>query len=129
MPLPLLPFAKLITSRQLVPGSIINDLVNMLSSGVSGLTATVAGTAANSLQLNNAYNEVTTVANANDSVVLPPAKLGLIICVTNSGANSLRIFSAGTDTVQGGANVNLAAAASAGYVCTKNGVWLRFVFS
>jgi hypothetical protein len=39
-------------------------------------------------------NNVSTVATAGDSVVLPPAVVGLQIIVQNSAANSLNVFPA-----------------------------------
>ncbi len=135
MALPKLPFGFLSTTKQLISGMHINYLGLLMTGSTTGITAR-AGGALNALtpQAQSAFNELTTVASANDSFMLPPAKSGLRICITNSGANSAQIFGAfGTvDTVQGqptATGVALAAAATAMFVCTKDGVWLRFISS
>lgn len=129
MGLPNLPFARYLPSKQLINGADFNGLNDQLNTFQGTITATPAGTAVTSFKLNAAFNEVTVVATANDGVVLPPAKVGLRVCVTNSdAADSLRIFGNGTDTINAGsANVDLAAAGTALFVCTKNGIWKRFV--
>ena len=133
--LPKLPFDILITSRQLVSGQHINYIGGLLTSFVGALTARAGGAQAGSPILDAAFNEITTVTSANDSVQLPIARVGLRVCVTNSGAgNSLQIFAnqAGTDTINGTAGatgVALAQNATALFICTKTGVWRRFVSS
>lgn len=131
MALPNLPFSTLIPSRQLISGAHINGTNNLLTSFQGGIVA-LAGGALSALTpiLNAAFNEIGTVANANDSVVLPIAKVGLRVEVTNSGGASAQIFANGTDTINGTAGatgVALANTATALYICTKNGVWKRFV--
>lgn len=130
MGLPFLPFARFISSRQLLPGAFANGVSDLLTS-FQGAIVALAGGARTALTpvLNATFCEITTVANANDSVVLPIAKVGLNVTVTNSGANSAQVFGNGTDTVQGAAGsvgVALAAAATAEFSCTKNGVWKRY---
>jgi len=46
---------------------------------------------------------VTTVANANDVVTLPAASIGAKIKVINQGANTLQVFPASGDDIDGGA--------------------------
>lgn len=129
--LPRLPFAVLTASRQLISGNHINYVNSLLSGTQTGITATASGTATNSFVLNAAFNEITTVTTGNDGVTLPVAKSGLRVCVTNSGAgNSLQIFGSGTDTINGTAGatgVALVQNAVAMFICTKDGVWRRFV--
>lgn len=133
--LPNLPFGVLITSKQLVSGTRMNELSGMLSSFVGSIAALAGGAQAGSPVLNAAFNEITTVTSASDSVQLPIAQVGLRVCVTNSGAgNSLQIFGnqSNTDTINGTAGatgVALAQNAVALFVCTKIGVWRRFVSS
>ena len=131
--LPNLPFReKFTSSRQLIPGSRINSLTDLLTSSKSGITATPGGNNTNSVQLNDAYNEISVVTTANDSVVLPLAKAGLRVGVLNSdAADSLRIFGFGTDTIKAGngaaaASSDLAAATAAVFECFKDGLWIRF---
>lgn len=132
MALPKLPLAIFTKSRQLLSGEWANAITNLLTSSETGITATAAGTAVTSYQLKNAFNEITTVATANDGVVLPPAKAGLSIGVLNSdAADSLRVFGNGTDTIKTGAGAaaassDLAAVTAALFVCFKDGLWIRF---
>jgi hypothetical protein len=128
MPLPLLPFGTLISSKQLISGNHINGFNNLLTGTATNLVATAAGTAATSLQLNSAFNEIATVANANDSVTLPPAKSGLRVMITNNGANTLKIWANGTDVIGGGAGaasvtINGAGNLASLFVAVKDGVW------
>lgn len=131
MGLPILPWTPYTSSRQLISGNRINHISDLLTSFQGSITALAGGTrTANTPVLNAAFNEVTVCATDNDSVVLPVAKVGLRVEVTNSGAASLQIFGNGTDTINataGSVGVALAAAAAALFICTKNGVWKRFV--
>lgn len=131
--LPNLPFKdKFTSSRQLIPGSRINGLSDLLTSVKTGLTATPGGNNTNSVQLKDAFNEVSAVATANDSVLLPVAKAGLSVGIFNAdAADSLRIFGSGTDTIKAGAGAatassDLAAVTAALFICFKDGLWIRF---
>lgn len=57
-----------------------------------GIIARAGGGNANATLLNGWLNTVTTVATANDSVMLPPGYAGMEIVVINNGANSLQVF-------------------------------------
>ena len=76
-------------------------------------TVTAATTQTQGQQpLTKRMNIVGTVANANDVVTLPPAAQGRQVLVRNEGANTLQIFPASGDRVNGGsvdASVTLAA--------------------
>lgn len=64
--------------------------------------------------LTKALNEVSTVANTNDTVTLPTAAAGLPCLIINNGANILQIFPASGDAINGGsvdAAITLAAGA------------------
>lgn len=131
MALPALPFKlRLTSSRQLIPGFLINALVDMLTSFQGTITALAGGGFSSATPvLNAAFNEITVVATGGDSVALPSAQVGLAITVTNGGANSANIFPQPLDIInaQGaGASIALAAAATADFVCTKAGVWKRY---
>lgn len=128
--LPNLPIQRYIPSRQLIAGSDVNSFNDLLTSFIGNIVA-LAGGALSALTpiLNAAYNEVTTVVTAADSVALPPAKVGLNITVTNSSANSMTVFASGTDTVSGGASQAHAAGATVDYNCRKNGSWVRYTAS
>jgi hypothetical protein len=132
MAFPKLPFFRYTSGRQLIGGSHINGLGDLLTGTISPAVARAGGGQALALQITSAFIELTTVATAADSVALPPAKSGIRVCITNSGANSAQVFGAlgFTDTVQGAAgNVGqaIAAGATAMFICTKDGVWTRFV--
>lgn len=130
--LPRLPFSILTASKQLISGEHINKVNGLLTSFQGAVTALAGGGYAGAPTLNAAFVELTTVATGGDSVALPPAKCGLNICVTNSGASSANIFPQPADTINAGAAgaaIALAAAAVAYYTCTKDGVWKRFISS
>jgi hypothetical protein len=130
MGLPHLPFSRYIPSRQLILGSDMNALFDMFTSFAGGLIALAGGgLSAKTPIFNAAYNEVDTVATAADSYALPPAKVGLCVTVTNSGAASMTVFGSGTDTVSGAASQAHAVGATIDYVCRKNGVWVRYTAS
>ena len=88
---------------------------NALSSVEDTITAHAGGTQAAALALDatKTIHNVTTVATAADSVKLPLAVgSGKQHMVNNSGANSLKVFGDGTDTIDGVATatcVNIAA--------------------
>ena len=128
MTLPSLPFKERFTSgRQLLPGHRMNAYADMLTSYTGGIVATAAGTNLNSVQITSAFNDVSVVASANDSVLLPVAQIGLQICITNSdAADSLRVFPVGADTIKGAANFDMAAGVSTFFVCNKPGVWRTY---
>jgi len=72
----------------------------------AGLTAGTTQTQAGGLQLLSSYNEVATVANQDDTVVLPEAVIGRGCTIRNNGANRIQIFPAVNDDL--GAGVDLA---------------------
>ena len=65
----------------------------------TGLTAGTTQTQGGGLALTSIINDVTTVANANDTVVLPTAAADDKITVYNNGANILRIYPAVSDNL------------------------------
>lgn len=62
----------------------------------AGLTASTTQTQGQGA-LTAEFNEVSTVANTNDTVTLPTAVAGLRILVINNGANTLQVFPASGD--------------------------------
>lgn len=105
----------------------------MVSNVAEGLTAFAGGGQASATQITATNNNVTTVATAADSVKLPLAKAGLVVRIQNSGANSMQVFGAGTDTINGVATatgVAQAAGKSAEFFCTVSapaGKWFRIL--
>src|ERR1700743_1551392 len=100
-----------------------------------GITAFATGGQTNARPLYAGQTNVTTVATANDSVMLPPAVGGLRVFIRNSaGSNFMQVFGAGIDTINGVATatgVAQAAGLSAVYFCTLGstpataGKWFR----
>jgi len=70
---------------------------------LENLTASVTQTQGQGA-LFSSYNEIGTVANANDTVTLPGAKAGSHCLIINSGANTLQIFPATSDDLGQGVN-------------------------
>lgn len=68
-------------------------------SNVDALTAHAGGGQGSALALSKEVNRISTVATAGDSVKLPASVAGLSIIVINSGANSMQVYGAGTDTI------------------------------
>jgi len=61
-----------------------------------------------------------------DSVILPPAKPGVILQVANNGANSMTVYAQGSDTINGVAaatGVSQMAGSTVTYTCLKAGTW------
>ena len=105
-------------------------------SAVNAAVASAAGGGqTNATALAATANIVTTVASANDSVKLPLAQKGMKILVHNGHAsNSMQVFGAGVDTINGVATatgVAQAAGKSALYYAvadgdgTAVGAWFR----
>lgn len=110
--------------------SVVNNLLEQTA--VSSLTAHSGGGQGSALALTNAINNVTTVAAAGDSVKLPASAAGLEITITNNGANSMQVFGAGTDTINGVATATGVAqlpGVTTVYTCAVAGNWLANVVS
>lgn len=89
-------------------------------------TQTQAG--AQPLKIDVSYHEVTTVATVANAISLPPAKVGEIHFVKNSGANAMQVYGAGTDTIDSVATatgVSQQAAEGVIYVCLVAGNYIR----
>jgi hypothetical protein len=101
------------------------------ASVADALTAHVGGGQASALALTGTFNNVTTVASAADSVKLPASAVGLLVYVKNSAAsNSMQVFGAGTDTIDGvatGTGVAQASGKGALYFCPTVGTWFRIL--
>lgn len=76
-------------------------------------------------QLGAIVNEVSTVANANDTVTLLSAAAGLQCIVINNGANTLQIFPSSGDNLGAGVNTatTLAAGSNVRYVAYDSTNW------
>lgn len=94
----------------------------------NGITAAAGGGKADATQLssNVLLQQVDTVANANDSVLLPAAKAGTLVLLFNDGANALDAYGRDTDTINQSATAvayALAAGAAAAFFCATDGQW------
>lgn len=111
-------------------GGAVEDVERGYRSAVNGLTAHAGGGQASATALTAAVNVVGTVATAADSVKLPAAKKGATMIVVNASANSMNVFPATGETIDGAA-VNTAKAVAGGkstmFVCAVDGAWRSFV--
>lgn len=92
-----------------------SSMVALASGGITGATP-VAATISN----------FSTVANNNDSAVLPVAKAGAVYLVSNNGAHALQMFGNGTDTIDGTAGatgISMPAGQDLIFVCCALGQW------
>lgn len=89
------------SSRQLVSGKDMENIISQLNSMESGITATAGGGKTNARQLVSAVNTISTVATAADSVKMPKGFPGLEVWVINEDADSLQAFGFGSDTIDG----------------------------
>lgn len=91
----------------------------------TGITASTTQTQGQGPLTKN-INIVSTVANANDTVTLPSAAAGLSVFIRNNGAQTLKIFPASGDNINGtgvNAAVTLAAGASVTYQTADTTNW------
>jgi hypothetical protein len=73
---------------------------NTTSSGITASTTQTQGNGA----LTSDINQISVVANPNDTVTLPSAQAGKEIIVINSGANTLKVFPASGNNLGAGVN-------------------------
>lgn len=120
------------TATNTTPTTILGGITG--TSVTTGLTAHSGGGQASALALTTSYNNVTVVAAAADSVRLPVTTIpGISVAITNSAAvNSLQVYGAGTDTINGvatGTGVAIAAGKTAIYYAPASGVWFGGVLT
>lgn len=120
----------LITEIESVPADITAE--NVIFTATDTVTAAAGGGQTNATQLTGNVANVTVVATAADSVKLPLAVAGAVFFLTNSDASdSMQVFGAGTDTINGVATatgVAQAAGKSAVYYAVTSapaGKWFR----
>jgi hypothetical protein len=128
--------ALTIDSAQLATfvGSVNVSALFKLSGIETGITAAAGGTQAGALALSvtKSIHNVGTVGSANDSVKLPAATgSGVVHWVKNSAAaNSLQLFGAATETIDGVASATgVAVAAGKSRICLDfaTGTWLSIL--
>ena len=86
---------------------------------VQGITAHAGGGQTNATPLPAWLNEVSVVATANDSVMLPPGYAGAAVTIINDGVASMQVFGY---LPASGAGDTIAAHGSATQVATGTGV-------
>lgn len=124
------PNASLISSRQLVPGSLINDMNN---AQYSYQLLTALGVAQVDAALVNAANvEIASGSANNAGAKLPAAYPGAKINILNNSLNTTVIYGNGTDTIQTtsttfAASITMATLVSIELFCIKPGFWQRSI--
>ena len=99
----------------------------------SGLTAGTTQTQAGGLALTAQINQVSTVANTNDTAVLPvlPATGSIMCGIINDGANAMRIFPGAGDNLGAGVNtqdaVNIPAGTMRTYISYDGTNWRKYL--
>ncbi len=84
---------------------LINGQEADIRTTTSGITASTTQSQGNGA-LVSSVNEVSTVANPDDTVTLPPAVAGLRLTIINNGANTLQIFPASGDDLGAGVDTS-----------------------
>lgn len=124
------PAASLIPSRQLVSGSLINDMNN---GQYSYQLLTALGVAqVDAASVNAANIEIATGSANNAGVKLPAAYPGAEIDILNNSLNTSVIYGNGTDTIQTtgttyAASITMATLVSIRLRCIKAGFWQRTI--
>ncbi len=96
-------------------------------SATAGITASTTQTQGQRA-LTATVNEVSTAAVTGDVVTLPSAAAGRAVLIINNGANTIQVFPASGDAIDGGsanAAVNQAAGANLWYVAHDSTNWNR----
>lgn len=107
-----------------VLGSGVNSLSTVAICGDGGTGLSAAGTTStDATQLVKVYNNLTTVASGT-GVKLPPTEEGEVIYITNSGANSLKVYPyEAATTIDGGVSATINTGCSALFFAVSNSAW------
>jgi len=107
------------------PTTIMGGITGV--STTTGLTAYAGGGQTNALPLTTGMSTVSTVATTADSVRLPTSVVpGITVTIINTASNSMQLYGAGTDTINGVATATGVAQAGGTigqYFCPAAGVW------
>jgi hypothetical protein len=96
------------------------------SSAVNALTANAGGGQGSATGLTAMINRVTTVATIGDSVKLPASAVGLVLIVSNAGANPMDVFPSSGDAINAlAANtaIRINAGTTVAFYCSVAGTW------
>lgn len=121
---------RLIPSRQLIPGSLINDMNDATYSFQQLIAA--GATVVDAASINAANVEILSGSTNNAGAKLPAALPGFTIAVLNNSLNTTKIYGSGTDTIQTtattfAASVDMATLVQAIFRCIKAGFWQRVI--
>lgn len=90
------------------------------------ITAFAGGGKASATQLGYGINRISVCATAADSVLMPPAILGVEVIIIHDGAAAAQVFGKGTDTIDAvvtATGVVLTNAKRCAYYCHVAGAW------
>lgn len=107
-------------------GTNYQALIGDTNSAANNLTAHAGGGQGSALQLTARMSRVSTVTTSADSVKLIASYPGAWTVLTNSGANPMQVFGAGTDTINGvatGTGVSQLAGQTTLYWASAAGTW------
>jgi hypothetical protein len=123
-------FAKILLGNggiRMLGKQIIAGATGFVSNPFLGNPLTAAGsTKADALVLTNQINVIGTAA-ANTGVLLPLGVVGQPITIYNNGANAIKVYGSGSDTIDGAAaatGVTLTNAKRCEYLCIAAGVYI-----
>lgn len=132
--IPSTPVPSFIPGKGLQDGGDLQKMASQMYDTQGDIVARAGGGKANATRITSPNALVTTAASGNDSVLLPPGYIGLQVFLANAGAQSIQVFGANSDTINGvatGTGVAQAAGLSAIYRClaydptTKVASWYR----
>jgi hypothetical protein len=121
-----------VTPQAAITLALLAGLVR-LTAIETGLTAHAGGGKASALALDatKAVHVVSVIGTDADSILMPPAVVGEVHLVCNTdAAQSMQVFGAGTDTINGvatGTGVAQAAGKAGLFICVSAGAWLRIL--
>jgi hypothetical protein len=110
-----------------VTGATVASTSKTTRSVEAGITASTTQTQGQQ-PLTKDVNEVSTCANANDVVTLPAAEAGRELVIINNGAQTLQVFPASGDAIDGGAadaSVTMATGVKQHFVAIDGTDWYR----
>ena len=99
--IPSTPVPSFVPTKGLQDGSVLQKIADQLYGTQGGITAQADATKANATRITSCNAIVTVVAGATDSVMLPPGYIGLEVFLVNAGVNSMQVFGANSDTING----------------------------
>jgi len=109
-----------------VTATTLTSTGNQIESVTDTITAHAGGGQSLATAITTQNARVTVVATAGDSVRLPASAAGLMVLVSNRGANPMQVYGAGTDTINGIATatgISQGVNTQALYFCATAGNW------